>query len=148
VTVELEVSPSNRVSKRDFKPIAGAVVERVATSSCGQWMATVDVRFGGEESQSEIYLKFWSWDSSQGSWVLNTRINKPHGNNSILSMSFRPSCGHNAGLWLATCGEDGKLKIWRIRTTKTKNAGVEGMNGLFLFVLAHFSQNIGSQGPQ
>ena len=48
LVAELEVSPSNRVSRRDEKALQPSVVERVVVSPSGEWMATVDVREGDD----------------------------------------------------------------------------------------------------
>src|SRR5258707_15655614 len=52
---ELEISPSNRVSRREDKPILPARVEKVVISSCGSWMTTVDCRVGDVDFRSDVY---------------------------------------------------------------------------------------------
>nr|GAT59004.1 WD40 repeat-like protein [Mycena chlorophos] len=110
---ELEVSPSNRVSRRDEKPIEPCRVERVAVSADGNWMASVDRREGDEDTHAESYLKIWSWDRKTGFWILNTRIDRPHGLQRVTAVAFSPSTA-----LLATAGADGTVKTWRTQTTK------------------------------
>ncbi|KIL71460.1 hypothetical protein M378DRAFT_188919 [Amanita muscaria Koide BX008] len=118
---ELEVTPSNRVSRRDEKPIVPPRVEKIAVSPLGQWMATIDTREEDETFHGEIYLKLWRWDSKNAIWILNTRIDRPHGSKRLTALSFSPS----SASYLVTTGEDGVVKIWGIRTAKRKSGEVE-----------------------
>ncbi|RPD82358.1 WD40 repeat-like protein [Lentinus tigrinus ALCF2SS1-7] len=122
---ELEVSPSNRVSKRDDKPLQPARVERTVLSDSGDWMATVDTREGDDAFKPEVYLKIWQWDRKSGFWILNTRIDRPHGSKRVSGIAFRPGMRSTDDLLLATVGEDGNIKSWRVRSVKTKSDGVE-----------------------
>lgn len=122
LVAELEVSPSNRVSRRDEKMLEPTRVERTVISSTGEWMATVDRREGDECFRGEVYLKFWYWDKKNAFWILNTRIDRPHGLRKITSMSFSPS---PSNIQLVTTGEDGNVKGWRIRIAKDKKGKEE-----------------------
>ncbi|KAG2022933.1 TFIID and SAGA subunit, variant 2 [Coprinopsis cinerea AmutBmut pab1-1] len=115
---ELEVSPSNRVSRRDDKPLEAAKVRLVALASSGLWMSTVDVREEEPGYQPEVFLKIWSWDSKTSSWQLHSRIDQPHGFKYPIQLKFSPH-SPTAPLFLSSCGEDGAVKIWKLRT-KTK----------------------------
>lgn len=136
---ELEVSPSNRVSRRDDKPLQPSRVERVVLSDSGDWMATVDCREADESFRAEVYMKIWQWDRKGGFWVLNTRIDRPHGLKNVSGVAFRPCARTPDDLLLATTGEDGQIRSWRIRSVKTKSEGVEGalLNGFQSAHLAH-----------
>ncbi|KAJ1301607.1 hypothetical protein OPQ81_008855 [Rhizoctonia solani] len=113
---ELEVAPSNRVSRKDETPIEPIRVGLVALSSKGkgtdlQWLATLDSR-----ADAEIYLKFWKWNNGDSNktpnlCTLNTRIDRPHGDHRVTSLAFHPKGGE----MLATTGEDGAVKMWGIR---------------------------------
>ncbi|KAL0951558.1 hypothetical protein HGRIS_008240 [Hohenbuehelia grisea] len=116
---ELEVSPSNRVSRRDDKPIEQARVDRAVISPNGQWMATIDSREGDVSFHGETHLKFWLWDTKSGHWILNTKIDRPHGSKTVNSVSFNPAGRDSASSFLVTTGEDGTIKVWRIRVVKT-----------------------------
>ncbi|EGN93138.1 hypothetical protein SERLA73DRAFT_116271 [Serpula lacrymans var. lacrymans S7.3] len=122
---ELEVSPSNRVARRDEKILEPSRVERAVVSLSGDWMATIDRREGDETFRGEIYLKFWWWNRNADFWILNTRIDRPHGLKNVTSATFSNVAGDTQSLQLATTGEDGNIKTWRIRTTKDKNGSVE-----------------------
>lgn len=111
---ELEVSPSNRVSRRDDKPLTFAQVDTVAISSSGDWMATLDSREGDAGFQNDVYLKIWSWDKKQDNWNLNTRIDRPHGTSKVTSVSFSPVQDGATALKLVTTGEDGYIKVWKL----------------------------------
>jgi NET1-associated nuclear protein 1 (U3 small nucleolar RNA-associated protein 17) len=119
---ELEVSPSNRVSRPQEKPLTPAQVDLVSVSTTGDWMATIDVRddpyngFG-----MEIALKIWRWESTEGRWELNTRIERPHGPYCVRSVEFAP---RSEGLLVST-GEDGTIKTWIERRVKDKTGEVD-----------------------
>ena len=120
---ELEVSPSNRVSRRDEKMLEPSRVEQAVVSSSGEWLATVDSREGDEFFRGEVYLKVWRWEGSVGLWTLNTRIDRPHGLAKVTSIAFSPNDTFG-GTFLVTAGEDGYLKSWRIRSVTDKKTGI------------------------
>ncbi|KAA1467968.1 WD40 repeat-like protein [Dentipellis sp. KUC8613] len=120
---ELEVSPSNRVSRRDEKVLEPSRVERAIVSSSGEWMATIDSRAGDESFRGEVYLKFWQWDRASGFWLLNTRVDQPHGPKKVTGIAFTPAATNS--LLLVTTGEDGNIKSWGMRTSKTRNGVLE-----------------------
>ncbi|KAG9073873.1 hypothetical protein FRC06_011096 [Ceratobasidium sp. 370] len=80
----------------------------------GEWMATVDSR-----AEGEIYLKFWRWHTGSTTTTptnlcsLNTRIDRPHGDDKITSLAFSSSSPV-----LATTGSDGLVKLWAVRRDK------------------------------
>ena len=129
---ELEVSPSNRISRRDEKALEPCRVEVSAVSDSGDWMATLDTREGEDSFRGEVYLKMWSWDRKASQWVLNTRIDRPHGLSKVTTISFRPRSRDDASLLLATAGEDGVIKMWGVRSSTTKTGETESALSLFL----------------
>ncbi|KAJ7786480.1 quinon protein alcohol dehydrogenase-like superfamily [Mycena metata] len=114
---ELEVSPSNRVSRRERedKPIEPCRIERVTISHLGDWMATIDIREGDENIHGESYLKIWRWDRKTGYWILNTRVDRPHGLDKVTDVSFSPA-PEGQPLLLVTAGGDKNIKTWRKET--------------------------------
>ena len=127
---ELEVTPSSRVSRQDDKPIEPPRVEFSVISSAGEWLATVDTRDGDDTFRGEIYLKIWSWDSKIRFWILNTRIDRPHGLERVTSVAFSHASRDDAPLHLVTTGQDGNIKLWRTRKVKRKTGDVEGLSSL------------------
>ncbi|KAG6841761.1 hypothetical protein C0991_007090 [Blastosporella zonata] len=121
LVAELEVSPSNRVSRRDDKPIEPSYVEQTSVSLSGEWLATIDVRQGDDGFRDEIYLKLWRWDAKSSRWTLNTRVDHPHGFHKVTCISFSPVSKH----LLVTTGEDGAVKTWGVRSVKRKSGDVE-----------------------
>ncbi|KAJ7110056.1 WD40 repeat-like protein [Mycena epipterygia] len=121
---ELEVSPSNRVSRRDEKPIDPCRIERVTISPAGDWLATIDNREGDESSHGESYLKIWWWDRKAGFWILNTRVDRPHGLDKVTDAAFSPASAGQP-VFLVTTGADSNIKTWRIRTAKDKSGPTE-----------------------
>jgi NET1-associated nuclear protein 1 (U3 small nucleolar RNA-associated protein 17) len=124
---ELEVSPTNRVSRRDEAPLEPPRVECAVVSSSGEWMATVDSREGDEAFRGEVYLKIWWWDPKTGFWILNTRIDRPHGLERVTSVAFSPEIKDRLAIQLVTTGDDQTIKVWRLRTMTEKNGHVEGL---------------------
>lgn len=127
---ELEVSPTNKISRRDEKPLEPSRVEYAVTSESGEWLATVDSRPAMGGFRGEVYLKLWSWDEKKGSWVLNTRIDRPHGLGKVAAVTFRPVAAGsvNATPSLVTAGADGCVKMWGVRSTTSKSGEVESMS--------------------
>ncbi|KAI0347808.1 WD40 repeat-like protein [Trametopsis cervina] len=122
---ELEVSPSNRISRRDEKALEPCRVEVTVISDSGEWMATLDSREGEPSFRGEVYLKLWSWDRKTSQWTLNTRIDRPHGLLQVTSISFRPRSKDNSTLLLVSTGQDGIIKTWGVRTTTAKSGETE-----------------------
>ncbi|EKM61312.1 uncharacterized protein PHACADRAFT_180447 [Phanerochaete carnosa HHB-10118-sp] len=122
---ELEVSPTNKISRRDEKPLEPSRVEHAVTSESGQWLATVDSRPALDGFRGEIYIKLWSWDKKKGSWMLNTRIDRPHGLSKVTTVTFRPGDGGCTEQTLVTAGADGCVKMWGVCSTKSKSGEVE-----------------------
>lgn len=123
---DVEVSPSNRVSRKDEKHLEPSRVRRVAISVSGEWMATADSRIGDEGFRPEVYLKIWWWDRKSGFWILNSRIDRPHGLSEVTSISFSPVLDRDM-MWLVTTGEDKQVRTWRLRTNVDRNGEVEGI---------------------
>lgn len=126
VVLELEVSPSNRVSRREESPIEPSRVNICTIAPQGDWMATLETREGDGTFRGDICLKLWWWDWKAGHWTLNSRIDRPHGLKAITSLSFNPASQKNSTLLLVTTGADGNIKTWRIRSTTTKVGDVDG----------------------
>ncbi|EMR10798.1 hypothetical protein PNEG_00945 [Pneumocystis murina B123] len=92
----------------------------------GLWMATVDEweslneDYDLYEENTEIYLKFWRWDSTNKKWDLNTRIDSPHGlGKKVNGLHASPNKKK-----FSTIGSDGSLKIWKLKV-KNENATVK-----------------------
>ncbi|KZT30806.1 WD40 repeat-like protein [Neolentinus lepideus HHB14362 ss-1] len=118
ILLELEVSPSNRVSRRDEKRIEPSRVLSIAIARTGVWMATLDNRDGDDTFHREIYLKLWHWNARTAAWSLNTRIDRPHGEAMVNTVVFSPDTSRPL---LVTAGDDGKVKVWDTRTNTGKN---------------------------
>lgn len=140
---EVEISSSNRVSRRNDLPLEQARVTHVAVSpkddKC-MWMATVDFREGGNDFGNEIVLKIWKWlpgvaNGGSGSWVLNTRIDRPHDQDGVTALQFSPArlqisddsgdgLSQNESL-LLTSGENGVLRTWKPQVVRDGKNGEE-----------------------
>ena len=137
---ELEVSPSYRVSRRDDKPIIPSRVEKAVISTSGKWMATVDNRNGDTGFRAEVYLKIWSWATKERNWVLNTRVDQPHGTHKVTYCSFSPISDTGDRAYLVTTGEDGLIKVWRAhqKGSDSESSMFNGYFWKFCFALLSF----------
>ena len=124
---ELEVSPSNKISRRDEKPLEPCYIEYTSVSSSGDWLASVDCRDRDDGIRSESYLKIWRWDRTVDRWILNTRIDRPHGVQKVTCLAFSPSLRELHSIRLVSTGEDGDVKIWGLRTVKKGSGPMEGL---------------------
>ena len=105
--LELEVAPSNRVSRADERPIQPARVEHVAVTD--GWMATVDT-WSAEGFAAETYLKLWRSDPGQLSFAIDTRVDRPHGNARVQAIAFTSRAVTEP--LLVTVANEPDLKIW------------------------------------
>ncbi|WVW83264.1 hypothetical protein I302_105283 [Kwoniella bestiolae CBS 10118] len=136
VLFDLEVAPSNRVSRRDEKEIQPVSVEKVAFSGSqdGQsvWMATFESRTGDdmEGGGAVKNLKMWKWHDEK--YAVNTQFPRPHGTSPITSVIFSPiaqpfgTSSNNSILptpYLLTASADGMAKIWQVRQSKNVQTG-------------------------
>ncbi|KAI3627916.1 NAN1 [Malassezia furfur] len=125
---DVEVAPSNRVSRPEDEALTPLRVQHVAFSeplagaTHAAWMATVDGRDGGTYT-SELSLKLWAWDAHHQTYVLNTRIDHPH-EHGVTAVSFSPRQS-SAEFLLVTAGAEGQIKTWRIATRTLKGARAE-----------------------
>ncbi|PWZ02450.1 hypothetical protein BCV70DRAFT_196692 [Testicularia cyperi] len=139
-SAELEVAPSNRVSRADEEPIEPTRVEQVAfspsvssrTGERGEWMVTFDSRnltdasssaangAGSVDITSESSLKFWRWDPNNRRYALNTRIDRPHHGKRITSITFSP-----VTYLLVTTALDGKARSWHLASRTLKSGKLE-----------------------
>ncbi|KAH6917000.1 WD40-repeat-containing domain protein [Coprinopsis sp. MPI-PUGE-AT-0042] len=110
---DLEVSPSNRVSRREEKPLESAKVRHVELSSSGLWMSTVDAREEELGYPPEVFLKIWLWDAMLSRWQLHSRIDQPHGSQHLMRLKFSPQRALSP-FYLSSCGNDGCVKIWKL----------------------------------
>ncbi|WVF72330.1 hypothetical protein IAT40_007143 [Kwoniella sp. CBS 6097] len=132
VLFDLEVAPSNRVSRRDEKELEPVAVEKVAFSDAQDgksvWMATMEGRNGDdmEGGGSIKNLKLWKWADDK--YAVNTQFPRPHGTADVTSVVFSPvaqaaseSSSTSSTLptpYLFTASADGVAKIWQVRQSK------------------------------
>jgi NET1-associated nuclear protein 1 (U3 small nucleolar RNA-associated protein 17) len=119
---ELEVSPSNRVSRPFQKRLNPSRVDLIAISDCGTWLATIDMRDGSDEGMGlDVFLKIWQWNESEKAWDLNTKVDRPHGSNKVHSIAFS-STHHGSGPLLASTGGDANVRTWNLRQQTDKDS--------------------------
>jgi WD40 repeat protein len=92
-------------------------------------MATVDLRQDDGDMQIDTSLKLWLWDGPTISWTLNTRIDRPHGNSAVTCVAFQPPRS-GAPPTMMTTGEDGAIKVWRLRGAKPGRKADDGKSSV------------------
>ncbi|PWN42516.1 WD40 repeat-like protein [Ceraceosorus guamensis] len=127
---EIEITPSNRVSRPDDAPLEPTRVLKVTFShgahsdrTPADWMATYEARLL-DELETERCLKVWKWDHPTGRYGLNTRIADPHAAG-LTALSFSPASprrarGTKPEPILCTAAKDGQMKTWRPTARKAK----------------------------
>lgn len=134
--LELEVAPSNRVSRAAEKEVEPVRVELAALGQSADglgWLATADRREADEEEGQETArtIKVWRWDPTLQTYVLTTRLDKPH-QTDVGSLAFSPVAVGLPGaaqpslLLLSTSAADGVARLWREKRTRFKSGKVEG----------------------
>lgn len=141
---EQDISPSNRVSRTDERPIEPVRVEQIAFSATASpstasasnanagalqlatdnrgavWMATFDT-WQDREYTRESHLKFWmGYPSHKPGYGLVSRIDNPHGQERLSSMCFAPSPSSSTSTSggvakLCTTSFDGTIKLWQYK---------------------------------
>lgn len=118
---QMEVLPSNRVSRPDDIPLEPSRVDKVCFSSDGEWMATIESR-----GTREVTMKVWKWEIGQKRYNLNSRIEGPHKEAIILTISFSPRDLDGSPL-LLTSGNDNQVRTWRMMTQDMKGGKKEDL---------------------
>ncbi|WWD15791.1 hypothetical protein CI109_100215 [Kwoniella shandongensis] len=136
VLFDLEVAPSNRVSRRDEKQLQPVAVEKVAFSEVqdGQsvWMVTMEGRNGDDMEGGGMVknLKMWKWIDEK--YIVNTQFPRPHGTANLTSVTFSPntlpsSTSSKSSMisnpYLLTTSTDGVAKLWHVRQSKKSEQG-------------------------
>lgn len=126
-------NPTDMNITGDGQPPSEPRISHISYSNDGKWLASVDEwqppdsdadNVNGDQKEQfsrdrlEVYLKFWEV-KQDGSLALVSRINSPHSTSSpekVLDLASSPatSC-------FATLGADGKLRLWRTKTRKTRD---------------------------
>jgi NET1-associated nuclear protein 1 (U3 small nucleolar RNA-associated protein 17) len=135
VLFDLEVAPSNRVSRRDDKELEPVSIEHVAFNDAienghDRWMATVEGRKGDELEGGGLVknLKIWKWQNEK--YSISTQFPRPHGSADVTKVVFSSSTssassssGSTAQPYLLTASADGTAKLWQVRQVKKPEAG-------------------------
>ena len=117
---KVDVSPRNRISRRDKQEIIHSHVQYAKLSTDGSWLITVNVRQNGE-FENECYLKFWAYDVDTQRYALNSRVNKPHS----LPLTSISLCKPRQGYSLRACttSEDRSFKVWELQDKQKDTSG-------------------------
>ena len=57
-------------------------------------------------------IKIWNWDQNTNKYLLNTRIDKPHGESSVTSLDWSSIDDSKLPI-LVSSGTDHKVRVWR-----------------------------------
>ncbi|CED84296.1 WD40 repeat protein [Phaffia rhodozyma] len=124
--LELEVAPSNRVSKSTEKEIEPTRVGRVSIG--GDWLATSDSLEKDEDEGGieERHIKCWLWNGNKKTYSLQTVFSAPHSTN-VTSLKFSPtpvpsaSGEGQASTLLLSSSIDGVARLWREKRIRYKS---------------------------
>ena len=103
---EFEVAPSNRIANKNInEQMANITVE--ISNVYNNLMATCE-SFDGRN----YAIKIWNWDQNTNKYLLNTRIDKPHGESSVTSLDWSSIDDSKLPI-LVSSGTDHKVRVWR-----------------------------------
>ncbi|GFY69144.1 WD repeat-containing protein 75 [Trichonephila inaurata madagascariensis] len=106
----LDVVGRNFVSQDRVSVILNTDVQKAAIDDKGFWLSTVEY-WSDEETSPQIWLKFWEFDTSKQTYILNTNVFLPH-SKEVNCILFRPL----GNLPLAvTTSNDCHFKIWTLK---------------------------------
>jgi NET1-associated nuclear protein 1 (U3 small nucleolar RNA-associated protein 17) len=107
----LDITQMNYLTQERNDIIVNTDVMKVSLNCNGEWMATVEERDDGE-SNMEVRLKFWHYDTVKQSFCLNTSVELPH-IGGVSSVGFQPTTDPQQQL-AVTAGRDLKFRIWSL----------------------------------
>lgn len=107
----LDITGMNYLTQERDDVIVNTDVTKVSLNCNGHWMATVEQRDDGETNM-EVRLKFWHYDSVKQSFCLNTSVELPH-QGGVTALAFQPSPDPQQQL-AVTAGRDFKFRIWAL----------------------------------
>lgn len=108
-THSLDITQQTHLTKERNVVPHNSEVERIAVSSCGQYLATVDCMWA---SITRTTLKLWTWSQAIGNYCLNTQVDCPH-EPGVISLSFQPTTLPHPPMLLSV-GGDSKAKLWQL----------------------------------
>ncbi|KAK3912020.1 WD repeat-containing protein 75 [Frankliniella fusca] len=112
----LDITGQNYLTQERNTKIINTEVIRVALSTCGKWLSTVEFIDNGEMSV-HVTLKFYNFVDSSQKYSLNTYISMPH-QGRVHALQFQPNESQNDGLLAVTTGEDKRFRIWSFNKGK------------------------------
>lgn len=100
-----KVALPNPVTRTNDNIIPETQVSHFSFSRDGSSLITVDTRRNLVTDRT-TNLKFWSWDTHEKRFIMNTRVEQPHKGN-ITSLIYHPTKN-----MAVTVGADAKFKVW------------------------------------
>ncbi|GBN19142.1 WD repeat-containing protein 75 [Araneus ventricosus] len=109
----LDISGRNFISQERENVVLNTDVQKAAIDDKGQWLATAEFWDDGETSP-QIWLKFWEFDVSKQTFVLNTNVILPH-NKEVNCILFQPRIASQDMPIAVTTSNDCRFKIWGLK---------------------------------
>lgn len=112
----LDITGQNYLTQERNTKIINTEVIRVALSTCGKWLSTVEFIDNGEMSV-HVTLKFYNFIDTSQKYSLNTSIALPH-QGRVHALQFQPIESQDDGLLAVTTGEDKRFRLWSLQSGK------------------------------
>ena len=120
----MDIANRNVLTDERNQVIGNAEVLRVAVSSGGDWLATLEIwtnmatvaAAATTVNCHDMKLKFWRYDAAQSNYELNTEVMMPH-QDRVTALAFQPGlpgADRDGPPCLVSIGRDCKFKIWRL----------------------------------
>ncbi|KAI4488078.1 hypothetical protein M0804_004926 [Polistes exclamans] len=109
----IHITAENFITRERSVNTLNTEVTKVALNHDGTWMASVEER-DDKVSAPEVRLKFWSFDTNQQIFTLNTSVELPH-ELGVNALQFQTNSlfGDEDPL-VVTTGKDKKFKLWNL----------------------------------
>lgn len=124
------VDPRGHLIQEPHVTFLAASDDGACLATIDEWMPHADdleVLSSGDLSHRvvETCLKFWSWNEASSSWELITRVDEPHGQNTICCGLI--ACSNR--LEFTTLGANGQMKVWKRKWRQRDGLAVKDKSG-------------------
>lgn len=135
----IDLVGENRISEVYKRYVYPTRVMKIAISTDGVWMATIEER-EDKILPTERKLKFWKYSEEKKTYSLSTLVDPPH-KEDVNSLTFRPPSKSSAfDYMVVTTSNDGDAKVWVLATENNEDKE-EQMQNWQLYSVANYGAN-------